>query len=179
MAEDMVHPAHGAKAMDATVQPEASQIGVEIMKQGGNALDAAVSVGFALEVVYPEAGNIGGGGFMLFRSADGQVHFLDYREKAPAKATADMYLDKQGNVVPNLSTVGYKAIGVPGSVKGLVYAEEHFGKLGLKRVIAPAIRLAREGYELGWYDANLFTNEKALADFPDSKRIFQNDGKGK
>src|ERR1700750_378069 len=78
LAEDMVHPAHGAKAMVATVQPEASQVGVQVIRQGGNAVDAAVAVGFALEVVYPEAGNIGGGGFMLFRSADGQVHFLDY-----------------------------------------------------------------------------------------------------
>ena len=109
---------------------------------------------------------------------DGKTHFLDYREKAPAKATATMYQDARGNVVPDLSTIGYKAIGVPGSVKGMVYAEEHFGKLGLKRVMEPAIRLAREGYVLGWYDADLFTHDRALADFPDSKRIFQIDGKG-
>lgn len=100
--------------MVATVQPDASQVGSAIMQQGGNAVDAAVAVGFALEVVYPEAGNIGGGGFMLFRRANGETHFLDYREKAPAKATAEMYLDKQGKVVPGLSTVGYKSIGVPG-----------------------------------------------------------------
>ena len=164
--------------MVVSVNELASRAGVEIMQAGGNAIDAAVATGFALAVVYPQAGNIGGGGFMLIRMNDGKTHFLDYREKAPAKATATMYQDAQGNIIPNLSTVGYKAIGVPGSVKGLVYAEEHFGKLGLKRVIEPAIRLARDGYELGWYDAELFTHDKAMADFPDSKRIFQNDGKG-
>ncbi len=104
-AEDMVHPAHGAQGhgRDGSARGLARSA-PQIMKQGGNAVDAAVAVGFALEVVYPEAGNIGGGGFMLFRRADGEVHFLDYREKAPAKATADMYLDKQGNIVPDLST---------------------------------------------------------------------------
>jgi gamma-glutamyltranspeptidase / glutathione hydrolase len=88
------------RAMVATIQPEASRVGVAVMQQGGNAVDAAVAIGFALAVVYPEAGNIGGGGFLLFRRPDGEVHFLDYREKAPAKATANMYLDAQGNVVP-------------------------------------------------------------------------------
>jgi gamma-glutamyltranspeptidase / glutathione hydrolase len=175
-AEDMVHPAHGTKAMAATVQPEASQVGVEIMKQGGNAVDAAVAVGFALTVVYPEAGNIGGGGFMLFRSADGQAHFVDYREKAPAKATSDMYLDKQGNVVPGLSTVGYKSIGVPGSVAGLVYAQQHWGKLSLKRVMEPAIKLARDGYVLSYEQAKAF-RDPDLAKFAESHRIFQRDGK--
>ena len=175
-AEDMIHPAHGAKAMVATVRPEASQVGVEIMKQGGNAVDAAVAVGFALEVVYPEAGNIGGGGFMLFRSGDGQVHFLDYREKAPAKATAEMYLDKQGNVVPDLSTIGYKSIGVPGSVAGLVYAQQHWGKLTLKQVLEPAIKLARDGYVLSYEQADAF-RDPDLAKFPESRRIFQRDGK--
>jgi gamma-glutamyltranspeptidase/glutathione hydrolase len=176
LAEDMVHPAHAAKAMVATVQPEASQVGVEIMKQGGNAVDAAVAVGFALEVVYPQAGNIGGGGFMLFRTANGEVHFLDYREKAPAKATADMYLDKQGNVVPDLSTVGYKSIGVPGSVAGLVYAQQHWGKLSLKQVMEPAIKLARDGYALSYEQANSL-RDPDLGKFPESRRIFQRNGK--
>src|SRR5215471_15746465 len=118
-AGDMVRPSHGSKAMVATMHPEASKVGVAILRQGGNAVDAAVAVGFALQVVLPEAGNIGGGGFMLFRRPDGEVHFLDYREKAPAKAEADMYLDSHGNVIPDMSTIGYKAIGVPGSVAGL------------------------------------------------------------
>ena len=161
--------------MVATVQPEASKVGVAIMQQGGNAVDAAVAVGFALEVVYPEAGNIGGGGFMLFRRADGEVHFLDYREKAPAKATANMYLDSKGNVVPDLSTIGYKAIGVPGSVAGLVYAQQHWGKLTLKQVMEPAIRLARDGFVLDYDEASAF-HDSHLAKFPESHRIFQRDG---
>src|SRR6516225_4007498 len=108
LAGTMLRPSHAPKAMVASVQPDATDAGVEIMKAGGNAVDAAVAVGFALAVTHPEAGNIGGGGFMLFRCPDGEVHFLDYREKAPAKATADMYLDKDGNVVQDMSTIGYR-----------------------------------------------------------------------
>ncbi len=171
----MVSPSHGTKGMVATVQPEASQVGVAILQAGGNAVDAAVAVGFALEVVYPEAGNIGGGGFMLFRRPNGDVHFLDYREKAPAKATANMYLDSHGNVVPDLSTIGYKSIAVPGSVAGMVYAEQHWGKLSLKQVMEPAIRLAREGFALS-YDEAQSLHDRDLAKFPDSRRIFQRDG---
>ena len=175
VAGDMVSPSHGSKAMVATVRPEASNAGVAILRQGGNAIDAAVAVGFALEVVYPEAGNIGGGGFMLFRRPDGEVHFLDYREKAPAKASADMYLDSNGNVVQGLSTVGYKGIAVPGSVAGLVYAEQHWGKLSLKQVMEPAIRLARDGFVLDYQEARAF-HDSQLAKFPESHRIFQRDG---
>ena len=174
-AEDMVRPAHGSKAMVATVQPEASKVGVSIMQQGGNAVDAAVAVGFALEVVYPDAGNIAGGGFMLFRRADGEVHFLDYREKAPAKATANMYQDDKGNVIPGLSVTGYKSIAVPGSVAGMVYAQQHWGKLTLKQVMEPAIRLARDGFMLEYDEAKSF-QDKDLAKFPESRRIFQRDG---
>jgi gamma-glutamyltranspeptidase/glutathione hydrolase len=172
---NMVHPSHAAKAMVATVHPEASKTGVEIMQQGGNAVDAAVAVGFALAVVYPEAGNIGGGGFMLFRRPNGEVHFLDYREKAPAKATATMYLDNQGNVVPDMSTIGYKAIAVPGSVAGMVYAQQHWGKLSLKQVMEPAIRLARDGFVLDYQESRAFRDSE-LAKFPESHRIFQRDG---
>ena len=173
-----MRPEVAEHGMVASVHELASRAAVEIMQAGGNAIDAAVATAFALAVVHPAAGNLGGGGFMLIRMKDGATHFLDFREKAPAKATATMYQDAQGNVIPNLSVVGYKAIGVPGSVKGLVYAEEHFGKLGLKRVIAPAIRLARDGYALSWNNARLMTEDKAMAEFPDTKRIFQNDGKG-
>src|SRR5579875_781899 len=175
LAGDMVSPSHGSHGMVASVRPEASRVGVAILQQGGNAVDAAVAVGFALAVVYPPAGNIGGGGFLLFRRSDGEVHFLDYREKAPAKATANMYLDSHGNVVPGLSTVGYKAIGVPGSVAGMVYAEQHWGKLGLKQVMAPAIRLARDGFVLDYEEAQSFRDPQ-LAQFPASRRIFQRDG---
>ncbi len=173
-----MRPEHAPHAMVVSVHELASQAGVEVMKQGGNAVDAAVATGFALAVVWPTAGNIGGGGFMLVRMADGQTHFLDYREKAPGKATEDMYWDKQGNVVPGMSTLGYKAVGVPGSVKGLAYAEQHWGKLGLKRVMSPAIRMAREGFPLSYGMAQSMTRDKGLAQFAESKRIFQNGGKG-
>jgi len=170
-----MHPVHARKAMVVSVHSLATDAGVEIMRQGGNAIDAAVATGFALAVVHPQAGNIGGGGFMLIRMADGKFHFLDYREKAPAAATVDMYWDKQGNVVPDLSTVGYKAVGVPGSVLGMVTAETKWGKLGLQKVIAPAIRLAREGFPLPWEYVKDFKN-KRLTQFPESRRIFQRDG---
>jgi gamma-glutamyltranspeptidase / glutathione hydrolase len=171
-------PVHAPHGMVASSNALASEAGVEVMKEGGNAIDAAVATGFALAVVHPQAGNLGGGGFMLIRLRDGATHFIDFREAAPAKATATMYQDAAGKVIPGLSTVGYKAIGVPGSVKGLVYAEGHFGKLGLARVMAPAIRLAREGYALSYGDARLMDHDPRLAEFPDSRRIFQNGGKG-
>ena len=146
------------------------------MQAGGNAVDAAVATGFALAVVHSPAGNIGGGGFMLMRMADGKVHFLDYREKAPAAATANMFLDAHGNVIEDASVVGYKAIGVPGSVAGMVYAEQKYGKLTLKKVMGPAIRLAREGYALSWIEARDFRHDKHLGEFAESRRIFQRDG---
>jgi gamma-glutamyltranspeptidase/glutathione hydrolase len=170
-----MQPARGSKAMVATLQPEATEVGVAIMRQGGNAVDAAVAVGFALAVVVPKAGNLGGGGFLLFRRADGEVHFLDFREKAPAKAAAGMYLDAQGNVIPGLSVVGYKAIGVPGSVAGMAYAQKNWGKLTLKQVMEPAIRLARDGYILDYEGARLL-HDPNLAKFSESHRIFQRDG---
>ncbi len=168
-------PAHAPKAMVASVQADATNAGNEIMKAGGNAVDAAVAVGFALAVTHPEAGNLGGGGFLLVRFAKGDVHFLDYREKAPAKATRDMYLDSQGNVIPDSSLVGYKASGVPGSVAGMVYAQKKWGKLSLARVMQPAIKLARDGFALSYEDAQSFKDED-LAKFPESRRIFQRNG---
>src|SRR5689334_5242307 len=113
-----LRPVHAKNGMVVSVHEEASRVGVAILRQGGNAVDAAVATGFALAVVHPGAGNIGGGGFMLIRMADGVTRFIDYREKAPAAATADMYLDSHGNVIENASLVGYKAVGVPGSVAG-------------------------------------------------------------
>ncbi len=172
---DGLRPVHARKAMVVSVHPEASRAGVEILRKGGNAVDAAVATGFALAVVHPSAGNIGGGGFMLFRTAAGEVHFLDYREKAPKAATRDMYLDAQGNVIPDASLVGYKSIGVPGSVAGLVYAQQHWGKLPLRTVMEPAIALARDGVRLTWEEAQSM-HDKELSLFPDSKRIFQRDG---
>src|SRR5277367_3549878 len=124
LAASPMHPSHAPHAMVASVHELASRAGVDMMQAGGNAVDAAVAVGFALAVVHPQAGNLGGGGFMLIRMADGKTHFLDFREKAPAAATENMYLDAQGNVIEGASTVGYKSIGVPGSVAGLVFAEK-------------------------------------------------------
>ena len=145
------------------------------MLAGGNAVDAAVATGFALAVVHPQAGNLGGGGFMLIRMVDGAVRFIDYREKAPAAATAGMYLDASGNVIENASLVGYKAVAVPGSVAGMVYAAKKYGKLPLQRLMSPAIKLAREGYPLAWEDAKDL-QDRQLARFPESRRIFQRDG---
>ena len=130
-------PVRAQHAMVVTVHQLATNVGVEILQSGGNAVDASVATGFALAVVHSPAGNIGGGGFMLIRMADSKTHFLDYREKAPAAATRDMYLDAQGNVIPQASQIGYKSIGVPGSVAGMVYAEKRFGKLTLKQVWPP------------------------------------------
>jgi gamma-glutamyltranspeptidase/glutathione hydrolase len=168
-------PVHAQHAMVVSVQEPASQAGVEILQAGGNAVDAAVATGFALAVVHSPAGNIGGGGFMLIRMADGKAHFLDYREKAPASATRDMYLDPQGNVIEGASEYGYKAIGVPGSVAGMVTAEKKFGKLTLKQVMAPAIKLARDGFALTWDEAHDL-HDSYLAKFPESRRVFQRNG---
>jgi gamma-glutamyltranspeptidase / glutathione hydrolase len=174
-ASASTQPVHAQHGIVVSAHELASRAGVEIMQAGGNAVDAAVATGFTLAVVHPPAGNIGGGGFMLIRMADGKTHFLDYREKAPAAATRDMYLDAQGNVSEGASEYGYKAIGVPGSVAGMVYAEQKYGKLTVQQVMAPAIRLAREGYELSWGEARDL-HDKYLSQFAESRRIFQRDG---
>src|SRR5215510_1703590 len=170
-----LRPVHEKHAVVVSVHEEASKEGVAMMRRGGNAVDAAVATGFALEVVHPAAGNIGGGGFMLVRMANGETHFLDYREKAPKAATRDMYLDEKGNVIPNASLIGYKAVGVPGSVAGLVYAQKHWGKLPLRMVMEPAIRLARYGVRLTYEEAQSL-HDRHLADFSESRRIFQRNG---
>jgi len=146
-----------------------------MMRAGGNAIDAAVATAFTLAVVHPQAGNIGGGGFMLIRMADGKVHFIDFREKSPAAAAENMYLDANGDVVANASLLGYKSAGVPGSVAGLVYAEKKYGKLSLAQVMGRAIQLAEEGFALSWEDADDL-RDKHLAEFPESRRIFQREG---
>jgi gamma-glutamyltranspeptidase/glutathione hydrolase len=169
-------PVHAPHAIVVSIDELASKAGVEIMREGGNAIDAAVATGFALAVVYPQAGNLGGGGFMLIRMADSKTHFIDFREEAPAAVTAAMYLDAQGNVIPGASEYGYKAIGVPGSVAGLVYAAKKYGKLTLPQLMAPAIRLAREGFALQWQEARDLREDSHLADYPESRRIFQRNG---
>jgi gamma-glutamyltranspeptidase/glutathione hydrolase len=169
-------PTLAQHAMVVSIHHEASDAGVEILKAGGNAVDAAVAVGFALAVVFPQAGNIGGGGFMLIRMHTGDSHFVDYREQAPAAATASMYLDEHGNVVPGLSTRGYKSIGVPGTVAGLAYAQKHYGRLTMAEDMAPAIRLAHEGYILSDEEAHNLASASNLPHFPESRRLFQRDG---
>ena len=143
----------GRNGMVASAHPEASQVGLNILKAGGNAVDAAVAVQFALAVVYPGAGNIGGGGFMVYRDNAGKAYSLDYREKAPAAATKDMYLDSVGNVRPGLSISGHLASGVPGSVDGMAEAHKRFGKLTWAQVLQPAVDLAANGFALTERDA--------------------------
>jgi gamma-glutamyltranspeptidase / glutathione hydrolase len=175
-----LRPTHAPHAIVTSVHELASRAGVEMLHAGGNAVDAAVATGFALAVVHPQAGNLGGGGFLLLRNADGKTHFIDFREKAPAAATQNMYLDSQGNVIPDSSkessVVGFKAVGVPGSVAGLIYAEKQYGKLSIAKVMAPAIKLARDGFPLAYEDTQDLIKDKYLAQFPESKRIFLRDG---
>jgi gamma-glutamyltranspeptidase/glutathione hydrolase len=169
-------PVHVPHAIVVSIDELASKAGADIMQIGGNAIDAAVATGFVLAVVYPQAGNLGGGGFMLLRMADGKTHFIDFREEAPAAATAGMYLDAQGNVIEGASEYGYQAIGVPGSVAGLVYAQKKYGKLSLRKVMAPAILLALNGFELSWQEARNLREDSHLADYPESRRLFQRNG---
>jgi gamma-glutamyltranspeptidase/glutathione hydrolase len=173
-------PVRATRGMVVSEHHLASDAGLEILEEGGNAVDAAVATGFALAVVFPEAGNLGGGGFMLLRTRDGVSTFIDYREKAPLSATETMYLDVHGNVLPaedlRSSVLGYRSIATPGSVAGLAYAERKYGRLGLARVMAPAIRLAEDGFALSKEEARDLADTD-LAKFADSKRIFQRDGR--
>src|SRR6266404_2170090 len=167
----------GAKAMVATDEELGSNAGVEILKRGGNAVDAAVAVGFALAVVEPAAGNIGGGGFMLVRLADGKTTFLDYREVAPGRATRDMYIGADGRLDPEASTLSYKSVAVPGTVAGLDLALKTYGTMKLADVMAPAIRLAEDGFAISPKLAGEFALErKDLQRFSISRRIFLKDG---
>ena len=168
-------PAQAQHAMVVSIQHDASDAGLKMLKAGGNAVDAAVAVGFALAVVYPDAGNLGGGGFMMLRLANGEAHFIDFREEAPLRASANMYLDGDDKVIPDASTVGYLSVGVPGTVAGLVEAEKRFGKLTLQQVMAPAIEFAEKGYVLSAGEAAML-HDPVLSKFPESRRIFQRDG---
>lgn len=159
--------------MAVSAQKLASQVGARILAQGGNAADAAVAMGYALAVVYPAAGNIGGGGFMLLRAPGKQAIFIDFREKAPAAARADMYLDAKGNVIPDLSVTGWKAVAVPGTVAGLDSVHQKWGYLSRKAVMAPAIALARDGFVLEEGDVALLnTSTAAFRADPFARSIF-------
>ncbi len=175
-------PVRGKRAMVASQHEMASQIGVDIMKRGGNAVDAAIAVGIALAVVYPEAGNIGGGGFMLIRNAKGDTHAIDYREMAPKAATRDVFVDKDGNLIRGEggSTIGYRASGVPGTLAGydLAFKKYGSGKVKWADLVRPARLIAQNGYVLSFRLAELFKSYKEnLAKYPDSNRIFLNNGK--
>ncbi|MFE7084867.1 gamma-glutamyltransferase [Sphingobacterium spiritivorum] len=150
-----------SKAAVVTAHPLASAVGVTILKAGGNAVDAAVAVQFALAVVYPNAGNIGGGGFMVYRDHTGATNALDFREKAPSKATEKMYLDANGNVIEDLSVYGHLAAGVPGSVAGMAEAHKKYGKLEWSALLAPAIELAAKGFRITEKQANEFNEYKS------------------
>ncbi len=166
----------GRQAMVVSGSPIASEVGRDVLRAGGNAVDAAVAVGFALAVVHPEAGNIGGGGFMIFRLADGTVASLDYREAAPGRATHDMFLDRQREPTA-LSDKGHLAAGVPGAVAGLVEAHRRFGRLPFSDVIGAAIRLARDGFIVDEYRSRSIDDHRAwLYAFPASRRYFLPDG---
>ncbi|KAA8702886.1 gamma-glutamyltransferase [Pseudomonas proteolytica] len=170
-------PVAGENGMVVTAQHLATHVGVDVLKAGGNAVDAAVAVGYALAVVYPAAGNLGGGGFMTVQLADGRKTFLDFREKAPLAATADMYLDKDGNVVPGLSAKGHLAVGVPGTVSGMELALSKYGTLKRAQVIAPAIKLAENGFALDQGDIDML--HSATEEFKkdqDLRGIFLNKG---
>ena len=170
-------PVGGENGMVVTAQHLATRIGVDVLKQGGNAVDAAVAVGYALAVVYPAAGNLGGGGFMTLQLADGRTTVLDFREKAPLAATANMFLDADGKVVPGLSTRGYLAAGVPGSVAGLELARVKYGSLPRAALMAPAIKLATQGFTLNAGDVDMLNS--STTDFRQnapSAAIFLNRG---
>ncbi|TPG82616.1 gamma-glutamyltransferase [Pseudomonas mandelii] len=173
-----VAPVAAENGMVVTAQHLASHVGVDVLKNGGNAVDAAVAVGYALAVVYPAAGNLGGGGFMTIQLADGRKTFLDFREKAPLAATANMYLDKEGNVVPDLSTRGHLAVGVPGTVSGMELALKKYGTKPRKEVIAPAIKLAEDGFVLEQGDVELleYATDVFKKDIKDSGAIFLSNG---
>ncbi len=164
---------HGAHGMVASRSAIASQVGVDIMRAGGNAIDAAVATGFAMAVTYPAAGNLGGGGFMVIRLSDGRVVTNDHRERAPSGAQRDMYVDANGNVVPGLSTTSHLASGVPGSVAGMLDVLEKYGTLPRKTILAPAIRLAKDGFVLNYDLAREFQeNTDQFRKYPGSARVF-------
>jgi gamma-glutamyltranspeptidase/glutathione hydrolase len=171
-------PVRGKHGMVSSVSEIASRVGVDVLKRGGNAVDAAVAVGLALAVVWPSAGNIGGGGFMVIRMADGRTTAIDYREMAPAAAHRNVYLDEKGEYIKESSQYGHRAAGVPGTVAGMALALEKYGRLKWATVIEPARRLAAEGFPV-WYqlERSLKGSSTQLSRYPETKRIFLRDGK--
>ncbi len=171
---DIFHPVKSKNGMVSTQEARATRIGLDILKRGGNAIDAAVGVSFALAVTLPRAGNIGGGGFMVIHLGDaGKTVAIDYREMAPLAATFDMYLDKNGKVDKQLSQFSHQSVGVPGSVAGLAYVLEHYGTMSLKEVMAPAIQLAEEGIVVNDdIEYTLTRGKERLQGFPETAKIY-------
>lgn len=170
-------PVFGKNGMVVSASELASKVGIEILKKGGNAVDASVAVGFALAVTYPAAGNIGGGGFMVIRLNDGTATTIDYREKAPASAHPDIYIDESGNPLPEKSAEGVTSAGVPGSVAGMIYALEKYGTMNLSDVIQPAIELASNGFELDYRMAESFNSYlETFRKYPSSFKVFSKNG---
>jgi gamma-glutamyltranspeptidase/glutathione hydrolase len=173
---DAHEPVFARKGMVVAQEPLAADVGGAVLKAGGNAVDAAVAVGFALAVTHPYAGNLGGGGFMLIRMADGRTTFIDFREKAPRKASRNMYLDANGNLTRD-SLLGWRAAGVPGSVRGFELAEKKYGRKSWFDLLQPAIALASSGFPVSYSQMRSFhLSADSLSQFPESKRIFLKDG---
>jgi len=168
-------PVRARKAMVVSQEPFATDVGVTVLKNGGNAVDAAVAVAFALAVTHPTAGNLGGGGFLLVRFADGRSGFIDFREKAPQAASRDMYLDSEGKLTDQ-SRIGWRAAGVPGTVRGLELAHKKWGRKPWSELVQPAVALARDGVVLSYAEARGLRNTKLLSRFPESQRIFHKGG---
>ena len=169
-------PYRAKHAMVVAEEPIAADVGAAVLRSGGNAIDAAVAVGFALAVTHPSAGNIGGGGFMLVRLADGRTTFFDFREKAPGAASRNMYIDAQGNATRD-SIDGWQASGVPGTVRGLELAHRKFGRKKWSQDLLPAVRLASRGFDVSYgFAASLNSAAGRLSEYPESKRIFVRDG---
>jgi len=168
---DARQPEHAQHAMVVAGNDLAADIGVKVLRNGGNAVDAAVAIGFAMAVTYPYAGNLGGGGFMLVRFADGRSTFIDFRERAPGKASHDMYLDAQGNPTRD-SIEGWRSAGVPGTVRGFEMAQRKYGKAKWETLVAPAVELASKGFPVTYAFAESLKGSRNLARDPESKRIF-------
>ena len=171
-------PNVAANGMVVSPEPLATDVGVAILKAGGNAFDAAAAVQFALAVTYPPAGNIGGGGFMVGLTAEGETFALDFREEAPSAATTDMFVDAEGAMVPGLSTRTHKGVGVPGSVDGMLKLVERYGNLSRAEVLAPAIRLARDGFRVSYAPAGSLSRNRRFRQFASSVEAFGLEGDG-
>ena len=173
----VLKPAIGRHGMVSSADSIASAVGIEIMKEGGNAIDAAVAMGFVLAVTYPQAGNLGGGGYYMIHLSNGENYAIDARETAPSRASRDMYLDSSGNVDTHKELIGGLSVGVPGNVDGLLLAEKKFGRLPLAKVMQPAIELAKKGFRVSYALADVLKRDEGrLSLYPTTMRYFSKDG---